>query len=274
MGFANPIVGAINLIRQAIQSPNYVAGVSGWHIDKSGSAEFNSLISRGSFQAGGNGTPEVDINSNGIFVFYANGNLLAEISGSSGNLDLSDSAGVGYLSIRPDGNGLRSDRFSNFANNDPIVFADVVTDGPVQLLNGAQPIYYAKVGLPDLVQGTTNAGPTSGTTPLTIMSSSSITLDGSTKVRVRFQCSRIDTSVANDVFSFAVLDNGVSQLSFRYLARAAADTGFTFEWISNPAPSAGAHTFSVNVTRTSGTGTLTINAAAASPRQLSTVEFL
>ena len=43
-GFSNPIVGGVDkLIRQAIQSPNFVAGVSGWSINKDGTAEFNQL---------------------------------------------------------------------------------------------------------------------------------------------------------------------------------------------------------------------------------------
>lgn len=47
-GFADPIVGGIgNLIRQYIRSPNYVANVSGWTINKDGSAEFNNLTVRG-----------------------------------------------------------------------------------------------------------------------------------------------------------------------------------------------------------------------------------
>jgi hypothetical protein len=46
-GFADSIIGgATKLIRAAIQSPNYVPGVSGWSINKSGTAEFDTLIVR------------------------------------------------------------------------------------------------------------------------------------------------------------------------------------------------------------------------------------
>jgi len=44
MGFADPIVGGIDkLIRKAIQSPNFIAGVQGWSINRDGTAEFNEL---------------------------------------------------------------------------------------------------------------------------------------------------------------------------------------------------------------------------------------
>jgi len=55
-GFNNPIVGGEdNLIREAIQSPNYVPGVSGWTINKDGSAEFNDGIFRGGIIVSGAG---------------------------------------------------------------------------------------------------------------------------------------------------------------------------------------------------------------------------
>lgn len=39
----DPVVGGVALRRAAIQSPNYVHGVSGWAINQDGSAEFNSV---------------------------------------------------------------------------------------------------------------------------------------------------------------------------------------------------------------------------------------
>lgn len=52
-GFANAILGgASTLIRTAIQSAGYVAGVSGWRIQKTGAAEFNNIVIRGSFFSG------------------------------------------------------------------------------------------------------------------------------------------------------------------------------------------------------------------------------
>lgn len=47
MSFSNPIVAGDTLIRDAIQSENFVTAVSGWRIEKTGAAEFNSLVARG-----------------------------------------------------------------------------------------------------------------------------------------------------------------------------------------------------------------------------------
>lgn len=51
MAFSNPIIGGSStLIREAIKSPDYVAGVSGWTINKDGTAEFNDVSVRGSLR--------------------------------------------------------------------------------------------------------------------------------------------------------------------------------------------------------------------------------
>jgi len=78
----NPLVGGINLRIPAIQSPNYVAGVSGWSVRIDGSAEFNNLTIRGQFE----GTDFV-INSSGAFFYSgtpAAGNLTASITNAAG----------------------------------------------------------------------------------------------------------------------------------------------------------------------------------------------
>lgn len=65
MGFENDIIGGdATLIRPAVKSPNYVPGNAGWSINKDGSAQFNNLSIRGTF----NGTDFI-IDSAGIF-FY------------------------------------------------------------------------------------------------------------------------------------------------------------------------------------------------------------
>lgn len=47
MGFGNAIVAGFTLVRQAIQSANYVAGVAGWMVSRDGNAEFNDVTMRG-----------------------------------------------------------------------------------------------------------------------------------------------------------------------------------------------------------------------------------
>lgn len=75
----NPVVGGINLRIPAIQSPGFVSGVSGWHIDIDGSAEFNNVTVRG--------TIEIDDGTGNLFAYQpsaAAGNLFATISNTSG----------------------------------------------------------------------------------------------------------------------------------------------------------------------------------------------
>lgn len=72
MRFGNPIVAGVALIREAIQSPNYVAGVSGWSINRDGTAEFADFTARGTLQAGPI-TSRVDVNDEGLSVTSDNG---------------------------------------------------------------------------------------------------------------------------------------------------------------------------------------------------------
>jgi len=65
MPFPEQVTPGGTLVFPSMQSPDYVQGVSGWQVRIDGSAEFNNLTIRGTF----NGTDYV-INSNGIF-FYA-----------------------------------------------------------------------------------------------------------------------------------------------------------------------------------------------------------
>lgn len=51
MQFNNDLAGGVTLVRPALQSPNYAAGVSGWSIKIDGSAEFNNVTVRGTLQS-------------------------------------------------------------------------------------------------------------------------------------------------------------------------------------------------------------------------------
>lgn len=70
------------LVREAIESQNYVAGVSGWIIEADGDAEFNSVTIRGALE--GN---NFIINDAGAFFYNGppgNGNLIASIAAVAG----------------------------------------------------------------------------------------------------------------------------------------------------------------------------------------------
>ena len=59
-GFSNPVATNLGiLVRQALQSVNYVAGTSGWRIARDGSAEFNSAVIRGELDVGVAPNPRV-----------------------------------------------------------------------------------------------------------------------------------------------------------------------------------------------------------------------
>lgn len=52
MPFTSPVVAGVQLVRNAIQSQNFVTGISGWRISRNGDAEFNSGTFRGSLVIG------------------------------------------------------------------------------------------------------------------------------------------------------------------------------------------------------------------------------
>jgi hypothetical protein len=52
VGFRSSILAGINLVREAIQSPDYQPGVSGWSIKRDGSVEFNAGEFRGTLHVG------------------------------------------------------------------------------------------------------------------------------------------------------------------------------------------------------------------------------
>jgi hypothetical protein len=69
MTFSNPVVGGTTLTRPAIQNPGYIQALAGWHVDSSGSAEFNDVIVRGQILASVFEGTDFVIDSAGIF-FY------------------------------------------------------------------------------------------------------------------------------------------------------------------------------------------------------------
>jgi hypothetical protein len=97
VSFSNPVTGGQGaLIRPAIKSPNFVHNVSGWSINRDGSAEFNNGTFRGTVTAGSFQGTDFVINTSGAFFYSgvpAAGNLIASIAPGSG----SDVFGNGYL---------------------------------------------------------------------------------------------------------------------------------------------------------------------------------
>jgi hypothetical protein len=257
MPFGNAIVGSGgSLIRSKIKSVIQTATL-GWSINTDGTASFTTV--------------------NGLTFI---GKLL-ELTGQQ--------AGTQYLYWlfnTPFGNGIlltwdSSTSVWTFSvplivgNPQTLNFDDAVGNA-IPLKNGGRPIYYSKPGLPDLINSAISVGPTVAAATLVIATSTSITMDGTTRPVVTFSCGRLDTTTAGDVFTCSFRDNGVIVKSIRYLAPGAADSGREFRWTCTAAqtPTAGAHVFDFVIARTAGVGTLSVIAAAASPFQLTTSEFL
>lgn len=93
MGFANPVMAGKFLVRQVMQSVNFVTGVSGWAISRNGSAQFNNVTIRGGIVIGGTtlvyeGTP-------------AAGNLIASIASAPGTDPMGNPYQEGFTSYLP-----------------------------------------------------------------------------------------------------------------------------------------------------------------------------
>jgi hypothetical protein len=71
--FRDDILGGLKLIRSAIQSANFVTGLTGWRIQRTGTAEFSDATVRGSISAA-NGT--IVVNSAGVLLTNADGSYV------------------------------------------------------------------------------------------------------------------------------------------------------------------------------------------------------
>jgi hypothetical protein len=158
-GFTNPVFGGNTLIRPAIRSPNYVAGVSGWSINRDGSAELNNLTIRGVF----NGT-NYTINNMGLFMYSGApvlGNLIASITELPGT----DPYGNAYLSGIVSYSGAT---FSSLVDSNLLVgvVSQAIDAGLVGLTGGgamflSSPTHLADGATMALVNGSVAVTPTS-----------------------------------------------------------------------------------------------------------------
>jgi hypothetical protein len=82
--FSDPIVGGMSvLIRDAIRSRNYVAGVSGWSINQDGTAEFSDIVIRGAGEFGPNPGQHIELTATGeILIYDASNQLVMQLDGS------------------------------------------------------------------------------------------------------------------------------------------------------------------------------------------------
>lgn len=76
MPFNDPVASGNVLVRPAVQSPDYVPGVSGWAIKRDGTAEFNGITIRGSGIFGTPGGQRIELSNTGIMSIYSSANEL------------------------------------------------------------------------------------------------------------------------------------------------------------------------------------------------------
>lgn len=89
MPFSNPILGGETLIRNSIQSEDYVAGISGWAIFRNGSAEFNDGTFRGDVLVR-------DVNGAYVWIRNAQGGYILF---NPANLTPPDSVAAGFVGV-------------------------------------------------------------------------------------------------------------------------------------------------------------------------------
>lgn len=126
-------------------------------------------------------------------------------------------------------------------------------------------LLFLKSGVANLTNQNTSVGPTSGTTELTLDTSGSVTFDGTTLAEISFSWYNISQTVATDVF-FVRLYDGSTQLQQWFNDISANGGGGNMRAVLTP--SAGAHTYTARLVRSSGTGTASMVAGATTPGQL------
>lgn len=118
---------------------------------------------------------------------------------------------------------------------------------------------------------TAGVGPTSGTTELVLATITPPTFDGSTPIELTAGWYNITKTVAGDNFNIALYDGATAgsgtQLENWITAVSATSTGSGV--ISTIiTPTAGVHTYTLRIFRTSGTGTASLSAGASTPCNL------
>jgi len=101
-GFNNPIAGGQGvLLRPAVKSPDYQPGVSGWTINRDGSAEFNNVTVRGTIEVTGDGDSKITIlNVAGVPVIELWADVTSGAPNVNGAILENYFAGGGQLSLQ------------------------------------------------------------------------------------------------------------------------------------------------------------------------------
>lgn len=120
---------------------------------------------------------------------------------------------------------------------------------------------------------TTSVGPTSGTTPLDVITAPAFTpINSSRLLRVWFHCRGFSGGTAGEQYALKIQESTTVLAEYVVVITTATITNTGADFYAQIAsPSAAAHTYKVTITRTSGAGTVSVAATATGPINL-TVE--
>jgi hypothetical protein len=114
-GFDNPVVAGVQLVIPAIESPDYVPGVSGWAIFRNGTVEFNSGTFRGTITASEFDGTDFILDTDGFYLYSgppALGNLVLSITNNAAPDRFGNVVKAGGLATYSPATG-----FANFLGN-------------------------------------------------------------------------------------------------------------------------------------------------------------
>ena len=203
-----------------LRSPNYVAGVSGWTINQEGSAEFNNLTIRGTFQ----GT-NFEINASGAFFYAAApalGNLIESIAPASGT----DRFGNNYVA----GHAAYGALGGNF-----IAVSAGGTSGTLQMFHSAvvSGPWTASGSIGDDGSGNLLMKSANGVTQLTLLNGGATLIGGSASadiLKITNQTAA-PTSPITQIVAAAAADNSLGiQVSGDTVNRMAVDSNGQHSW--------------------------------------------
>lgn len=292
MPFNNAVVGGTNLVREAIKSPNFQAGVSGWIIRKDGTAEFASAIIRGTLIAGPTTGKHLSIDgTTGIHLYDSSGTTIvgtfwvAATDESFMDVQSVDTTTINMPAAVPGPAGLRAQLHSNLAGT-PIQFFLPFTDGiqflasaqndPVPMFNGGSGLYRVPAGM--LAIGRSTAGTVAGAGPTKDggCGDKTFTVVAGRRYRItynaRAQVSAVPTSVVFQIRDGgAASPTGVSPIiaasqSTPSAAGGAGEEIFVSQFFDAGDLTAGTHTVAAFYQRSAGAGN--VNPSQSLERQL------
>ena len=255
MPFSDPITAGDILIRDAIQSPNYVAGSAGWSINKDGTAEFSDITIRGLIKSASTGVQIID---DSIFLLDPNG--IPPYDPMNPVLEM----GAASLYGIPVGLLIQTDQMISFSQNTGLI------NTPIWFQNGNG--YYLPWGeVPDGFAEITAAPAGSTSAVMAAIAALTVTVDVvlDRVYEILFRLRGVQSTVAGDDVKVGIM-RGAATIRDSIIRVPTTGTGWfgadiTARYV---ATASGSQTFAAALARAAGTGTVTVSAGASSPAQI------